>query len=118
MRTHCSEFTNSGIIVDIAMSASARTFTVGRPTYKSLFRRDEDDAVGSAYTVYGWNRSIFEDRERFGVIGIHKVDITFDAIDQYQRSYRPRERGDAADIKVGGAVLTGFARTRHRNYIG
>lgn len=100
------------------MSASARTFTVGRPTYKSLFRRDEDDAVGSAYTVYGWNRSIFEDRERFGVIGIHKVDITFDAIDQYQRSYRPRERGDAADIKVGGAVLTGFARTRHRNYIG
>ena len=78
----------------------------------SLFRRDGDDAVGSPDTVDGRSAGILENRERLDLLGVDRVEITFDAIDQNQRRRIALEGGHAADPEIG-PVVADLARPLH-----
>ena len=72
-------------------------------------RVDKDNAVGTAYAVYGRGAGVFQDAERLDLQRVDVVERTLDTVDQDQRIGTARKGGDTADPELG-VVLAGLAR--------
>ena len=88
-----------------------------RTSHIALLGGDEDDAVGAPDAVHGRGRSVLEDGEGGNVVRVHEVDVPFYTVHKDQRLHASLERGDAADVKVGG-TFTRLARTLYRHHTG
>ena len=71
-----------------------------RGTNLTALRRDDDHAVGTAYTIHGRGRSILQHRERLNLGNVDVVEVALHAVNQDERLVTAREGRDTANPEV------------------
>ena len=94
-----------------------------------VFRGDQDHAETGAGAIDRRRGRVLEHRYRLHVVGVHPVDVAFDAVDEHERrsaavdrryaadvevGLGARESGAVGDVEVGDHALQGLAQRRYR----